>query len=237
MLRAGLLAPALLAPAPALGVASPPERRYSAFHPGQPWTDTSGATIDAHGAGLLTVGTTTYWYGSQRQGHPATAPRGTYPPYSAFCHPPPAPDGSQRRRLDGFTLGVNLYVSDGDLYNWRHHGLVFDANVTGANCLERPKVVQCPATGKFVLWAKGDDNAGTVHPPKPDNKLAVVAVADTPLGPFRLADPQRPLYSPASCKLADATLHVSGGEVWLYWRSPTPCAAKRQGPPGSGGFW
>ena len=52
MLRVGLLAPALLAPAPALGVASPPERRYSAFHPGQPWADTSGATIDAHGAVL-----------------------------------------------------------------------------------------------------------------------------------------------------------------------------------------
>ena len=53
---------------------------------------------------------------------------------------------------DGFTDGVNAYVSDGDLYNWRHAGLVMDANVTGGHCLERPKVVRCPATGRYVLW-------------------------------------------------------------------------------------
>lgn len=49
---------------------------------------------------------------------------------------------------DGYTEGVNLYTSDGDLYNWKHAGLVFPANATGAHCLERPKVVKCPGTGK-----------------------------------------------------------------------------------------
>ena len=31
------------------GTAAPPRQRYDAFHPGKPWLDTEGNTIDAHG--------------------------------------------------------------------------------------------------------------------------------------------------------------------------------------------
>lgn len=110
-------------------------------------------------------------------------------------------------------------MSDGDLYNWRHAGLVFAANATGAHCLERPKVIKCPGTGKYVLWAKG-------FTPMPANaKLAVVALADTPLGPFKLLNEQEPFYAPANTSMADATLFVDNESkpksVWLYWRTPS----------------
>ena len=190
-------------------------RRYADFWPGQPWNDTSGHEIDAHGAGLLflsdgMLGGTTWWYGSKRHGHPNVAPPGKYPPYSAYCYPPP--DAQTR---DGFTEGVNAYTSAGDLYNWRHVGLVFPANATGAHCLERPKVIRCPGTQKYVMWAKG------FRPLPMNDKLAVVAIADHPAGPFTLANASNPFQAPGGDELADATVYVDEKkrESWLYWRS------------------
>ena len=203
--------------------------RHTAFYPGKVWTDVNGDTIDAHGAGMLSDGGKVYWYGSQRHGHPDVPPKHAYPTASAYCYPIPNSTGpaSGRHKLDsnqmlggqllgdGFTEGVNLYVSDGDLYNWRPAGLVFLANQTGAHCLERPKVIKCPGTGRYVLWAKG------FAPPRGEVKQAVVATADSPLGPFQLVDSQRIFYSPAGTQMADATLYVDGDETWLFWRTVT----------------
>ena len=74
---------------------------FAAFRSGEPWLDTHGRVIDAHGAGFLVDGGVTYWYGSQRNGWKC-------------CH-------------DG---GINVYSSR-DLYSWtlwphdsvRHAGL------------------------------------------------------------------------------------------------------------------
>eukprot|EP01046_Picozoa_sp_COSAG06_P013505 COSAG06_NODE_820_length_12102_cov_16.846205_5_plen_359_part_00 len=212
--------------------AAPAAARYDAFHPGQPWLDVTGNEIDAHGAGLLTVGAETFWFGTKRHGHPNVAPPHTYPPYSAYCYPLP-PDSSDEatsaraRARDGYTEGVNAYVSDGDLYNWKPLGLVFPANVTGAHCLERPKVVQCPGTKRFVLWAKG------FRPMPMNDKLAVVATSDSPAGPFTLVDhggPDAPFYAPGGDELADATVYVdeAGRGAWLYWRSKGQVGAENQ---------
>ena len=38
------------------------------LRPGQPWLDTTGSPIDAHGGGLLLDGRKTFWYGSRRNG-------------------------------------------------------------------------------------------------------------------------------------------------------------------------
>jgi hypothetical protein len=235
--RRGMLSAAvlqlLLAPTAVVAAASAAVRRHDAFPAdGEYWTDTEGHIIDAHGAGLLRVGLTHYWYGSQRHGHPNVAPRGTYPRYSAYCYPPPdsdyhARDGGgreERQRAsagDGFTEGVNLYVSDGDLYNWRHAGLVFPANATGAHCLERPKVIRCPTTGQFVLWAKGFTPANSSFR---GTKVAVVATSASPLGPFKLSNPDAPFFAPGGASMADATVYVDarGEAAWLYWRSPSP---------------
>ena len=41
---------------------------FAAFRSGEPWLDTSGNVIDAHGGGMLQDGDVFYWYGSQRNG-------------------------------------------------------------------------------------------------------------------------------------------------------------------------
>ena len=102
----------------------------SAFHPGQPWLDTSGNPIDAHGGGLLHDNDKYFWYGSKRNGHPCVG---------ATCH----------------DAGINLYSST-DLYSWSFESLVVRAaniSATGNGLdLERPKVIKCAATKQYVMW-------------------------------------------------------------------------------------
>mmetsp|Transcript_27802 Transcript_27802/g.60773 ORF Transcript_27802/g.60773 Transcript_27802/m.60773 type:complete len:372 (-) Transcript_27802:79-1194(-) len=176
-----------------------------AFHSGEVWLDVDGEPIDAHGAGIMEQGGTYYWYGEARHGQEST-------PESCFVSegnkgPTPLEDKAslfQRSKSEssaGFTKGVNLYVSQGDLYTWKFKGLVFEANSTGTHCVERPKVIQCPGTGQYVLWAKGFPLDGSVR--------AVVATSSSPLGPFKLARPEEPFYSPdGHLTYADATLYV-----------------------------
>ena len=70
---------------------------FASFRSGEPWLDTDGNIIDAHGGGLLVDGGRYYWYGSQRNGWKC-------------CH-------------DG---GINLY-SSADLYNWAYEGRVISS--------------------------------------------------------------------------------------------------------------
>jgi hypothetical protein len=39
--------------------------------PGAPWTDTSGNRIQAHGGGILKVGSTFYWFGEDKAANSA----------------------------------------------------------------------------------------------------------------------------------------------------------------------
>ena len=104
---------------------------FTSFRSGEPWLDTDGKVIDAHGGGMLRDGDTFYWYGSQRNGFD--------PP---CCH-------------DG---GINVYSSK-DLYSWTFEARVlkaFNGSSTGNGLeLERPKVVKCASTHQFVMWVRG----------------------------------------------------------------------------------
>eukprot|EP01051_Picozoa_sp_SAG22_P018184 SAG22_NODE_2989_length_2045_cov_2.700411_2_plen_168_part_00 len=93
-------------------------------------------------------------------------------------------------------------------------------------------MIKCPGTGRFVLWAKGFtpvDNTSKWS----NAKLAVVATAGSPLGPFELANPRQTFYPPGGTAMADATLHVDSrsgaGRAWLYWRSVTPLPGQAKG--------
>lgn len=172
----------------------------AAFRPGREWLDVGGAPIDAHGGGLLAHGGRYYWYGSARRGHPC--------------------DGGTCR--DG---GIHLYVSS-DLYAWRFAGRVIapsNGSATGNGLdLERPKVLRCPATGKFVMWLRGTGRGNTPQ-------LLAVFAADAPTGPFRAAgnasDPFHTVFPgnrnlPAGYQFADATLHQeASGRAFVYWRT------------------
>eukprot|EP01044_Picomonas_judraskeda_P012198 COSAG03_NODE_1729_length_3596_cov_3.943094_5_plen_108_part_00 len=94
---------------------------------GEPWLDTAGHVIDAHGGGMLEDAGTYYWYGSARQS---------------------CAKGGNRSVCGDRDAGINLYKST-DLYSWEFVSTVvraFNGSATdNGNDLERPKVVRCGA--------------------------------------------------------------------------------------------
>lgn len=124
----------------------------------QPFTDIDGRHINAHGGAVVQFGDTYYWYGENR--------------------PDGSPGSSQQ--------GVACYTSP-DLLHWTDRGIVLPVSDTpGAplergGIIERPKVVFCSTTGKYVMWFHHELKGrgyGAAH--------AAVAVADDPVGPFTL---------------------------------------------------
>lgn len=128
---------------------------YTSFHPGKLWFDTSGNIINAHGGGILEHEGTYYWYGEHKGEHSNSA-----------------------------LVGVTCYSST-DLMNWKNEGIAFhvsddpDSPVTRGCILERPKVIRCAKTGKYVMYfhleLKGKGYAAA---------NVGIAVADNPKGPF-----------------------------------------------------
>jgi hypothetical protein len=139
---------------------------------GTRWTDVDGATIDAHGGGLLHFEGTYYWFGEMKNGPT------TLPDFNASWGGTRVP----------FT-GVACYSSQ-DLYRWKHEGNVLpaDSNIAelrSDRVIERPKVIYNARTKQFVMW---------MHIDSADYKEAKtgVAVASSPRGPFRLVGSLRP---------------------------------------------
>lgn len=148
--------------------------KHAEFKPGEIWTDTSGAPINAHGGGILYHAKTYYWYGEIKTGKTWT---------------PECNRTWGGTRVE--TVGVSCYSSK-DLYNWKNEGNVLPAvqddpkhELHKTKVLERPKVLFNRATKKFVMW---------MHVDSEDYALAQagVAVSDSPKGPFRYVGSSRP---------------------------------------------
>lgn len=134
------------------------------FHPGQPWPDTEGVHINAHGYCILRHDGKYYWYGSHKIAGKTEAEKNE--------------------------AGVRCYVSD-DLLNWQNAGLVLSAfapvahpDLADASILDRPKVIYHSATRRFILYFK-------LYPPKSqggktgtDYAYVGVATSPHPTGPF-----------------------------------------------------
>jgi beta-xylosidase len=134
------------------------------FHPGQPWLDSNGVHINAHGFCVLDFGGRHYWYGAHKI------------------------EGKTEDEKN--EAGVRCYVSD-DLMNWQDQGLVLSVfapdahpDLAEAFILDRPKVICNEATKKFILYFK-------LYPPKSkggksgkDYAWVGVATSAQPTGPF-----------------------------------------------------
>lgn len=111
----------------ALLYAAPPAR----ITPGEPWFDSAGQRIQAHGGGITAYKHTYYWFGEDR-----------------------TPSNDPDKRF------VGCYASK-DLAHWKSCGQVLqlaDPEHLGPNwVLERPKVYVNQRTHKFVLYAHLDD--------------------------------------------------------------------------------
>jgi hypothetical protein len=139
-------------------------QRHTQFRPGQPWADTQGTHLNAHGFCILDFGGRHYWYGAHKI--------------------------AGKTESEKNETGVRCYVSD-DLLNWQDTGLVLDVFTPGAHpeladasILDRPKVIYHAATKKFILYFK-------LYPPKSqggksgvDFAYVGVATATEPTGPF-----------------------------------------------------
>jgi hypothetical protein len=123
---------------------------------GGEWPASDGRHINAHGGNIICYKGTYYWYGEKRSA--------TGKPYSS--------------------LGVALYTSR-DMQRWTNRGLVLPvsdepgSDIEGGCIMERPKVVYCARTGKFVMWfhleLKGQGYRAARYG---------VAVSNRPEGPF-----------------------------------------------------
>ena len=126
------------------------------------WLDDAGNLIQAHGGMIARFGNKWYWYGENKDG-------------------PTLREGGVGYRVD--VIGFSCYSSF-DLANWHYEGLALEANREDPNhplhtskIAERPKVIYCEKTGKYVMW---------FHLDTADYILGAAgcAVADRPEGPY-----------------------------------------------------
>lgn len=135
------------------------------IRPGEIWNDTNGVPINAHGGGVLFHEGTYYWFGEHK---------------------------TEGREGNLATLGVHVYAS-GDLLHWRDLGIALatddspGSEIPPGCILERPKVIHCRATGKFVMWFHLEPKGGGYG-----GARSAVAVADAPAGPYVFLHSLRP---------------------------------------------
>lgn len=100
------------------------QKGWSLIRNGKPWYDTQGNPVQAHGGNFLIEDGTVYMVGEDR---------------SHSWHP-----------------DVNLYHSR-DFEIWEYDGKIIENGVTTpelgtTRMIERPKLLHCPKTGRYVIW-------------------------------------------------------------------------------------
>jgi len=135
---------------------------YTSIRPGEIWLDTNGKPIQAHGFQVMEENGTYYWYGENKE----KTVRGSHV----------------------WTWGIRCYKSR-DLYNWEDCGLIIPPDTTDylsplhyTQSLDRPHIIRCEKTGKYVCWIKSMDEDG----------YFVILQADHILGPYQYVRSLKP---------------------------------------------
>lgn len=134
------------------------QKGWSLIRNGQSWYDTQGNPVQAHGGNFLIEDGIVYMVGEDR---------------SHSWHP-----------------DVNLYHSR-DMEIWEYDGKIIENGVTTpelgtTRMIERPKLLHCPKTGRYVIWC---------HYEASDYSVSEVGVFSSEhiTGPYRLEWCGRPL--------------------------------------------
>ena len=168
---------------------------------GAVWHDTAGHVVNAHGCCVLADGGRYYLYGEHK----------VYGPAGCFAH-----------------VGVHAYSSS-DLRRWTDEGIALPvsrdpaSDIADGCILERPKVIRCAKTGKYVMYFHLERKGV----PYTDARVGI-ATADRPAGPFEFV---------RSTKVAPGAFPVGATD---YERSPealaraqrewrVPCGRSRAG--------
>ena len=135
--------------------------RNRSIKPGQPWYDTEGKRIQAHGGSMLFWEGTFYWYGENKEG---------VTDEKVLWH-----------------NGVRMYSSK-DLYNWKDEGVICathpedpESPLHPYSKMDRPHILYNDKTKKFVLWMKIMGDGGR-------EQYMVTATSDKITGPFRIVN-------------------------------------------------
>jgi hypothetical protein len=135
---------------------------YTEFLPGRIWLDKAGMPIQAHGFQILEHDCAYYWIGEDKS--------------LTKC-------GSNI-----WTYGIRCYRST-DLYNWQDMGHIIPPDTTDclsplhpSQTLDRPHIIYCGKTGKWVCWIKSMDEDG----------YFVILQADELMGPYRMIRKLKP---------------------------------------------
>lgn len=170
---------------------------YHSILPGQPWFDTSGKRIQAHGGSVFYQDGTYYWYGENKE---KTFGK------NGIWH-----------------WGVRCYTSM-DLYNWEDKGLIIppepdnpDSSLHPSSMMDRPHIIYNRDTKKYVCWLKIMNRDGS--------QTETVLTADDILGPYiKIREGLKPLnMSAGDFDLAVAP----DGKAYYYFErvhSETICA-------------
>ncbi len=159
--------------------------KNNSFIPGKVWRDTNGKAIQAHAGCILYEDGYYYWFGENKS------------------------------HTDGkngiWSWGINCYKSS-DLYNWTNLGLVIPPNLDNPKSnlfpemhLDRPHVIKCQSTGKYICWIKV---SGV-------NSCFIVLESSTITGPYRLV---REDYQPFGYQIGDFDLVVDekNNQAYLF---------------------
>lgn len=161
---------------------------YHAIYPGQPWLDTAGKRIHAHGGSVMYIDGTYYWYGENKE------------------------------KTDGTTniehWGVKCYSSK-DLYNWKDEGIIIppepdnpESSLHPSKHMDRPHIIYNKKIGKYVCWLKVIQKDG--------RQTEAVLTADWILGPYtKIRDDLQPLGMNAGDY--DLAVDEKTGKAYYYF--------------------
>lgn len=137
-------------------------RKYHSIHPGELWLDTNGRPIQAHGFQVIFHDGAYYWYGENKE-------------FTTI-------------NSNVWTFGIRMYRST-DFYNWEDLGLIIPPDTTDylsplhyTQSIDRPHIIYCNKTGKWVCWLKSMDEDG----------FFVIMQADQLTGPYQLVRTLKP---------------------------------------------
>lgn len=141
-----------------------------AIYPSKVWLDTASNPIQAHGGAVYYEDGVYYWYGENKE-------------YT---------DGKN----GVWTWGIKVYSSY-DLYNWEDRGFLVYPNIEDpdspffpSNRIDRPHLIKCEKTGKYVLWVKLSGAEASF----------AILVSDNVLGEYKIV---KEFYQPFDNKMGD----------------------------------
>lgn len=153
--------------------------KNNSIKPGKIWLDTNGKPIHAHGFAIFynEKEKLWYWYGENKEHSDG---KGTV-----------------------WHWGVRLYTSR-DLYNWEDKGLIIPPQPDDLQhplhptyCMDRPRIVYCERTGKYVAWMKIMANEVS--------QFYTIMTADRFEGPYSIL---HKVYKPLDMDSGDFCIHV-----------------------------